>query len=149
MTAIAVANPRNALALTVAATGYPAGATVRVGTPGGGGSFHHLEVVFLLQLADSLIHQCRDLSGHAGGEVDDDVLNALLEFLMRHAGQAVSKAAILDAVWAPDFDGASNIVEVYVGCLRRKTGHGTVQPTSTIRCAGAAGPATDHLVGRT
>lgn len=45
---------------------------------------------------------------------------ALLEFLMRRAGQAVSKSEILDHVWDFDFDGDDNIVEVYVRYLRRK-----------------------------
>jgi len=45
---------------------------------------------------------------------------ALLEFLMRHAGAVVRKREILDAVWDWAFDGESNIVEVYVGYLRRK-----------------------------
>ncbi len=45
---------------------------------------------------------------------------ALLEFLMRHAGTVVRKREILDEVWDWAFDGESNIVEVYVGSLRRK-----------------------------
>ncbi len=45
---------------------------------------------------------------------------SLLEFLMRRAGEAVSKAAILDHVWDFAFDGDPNIVEVYVRQLRRK-----------------------------
>lgn len=45
---------------------------------------------------------------------------SLLEYLMRHAGQVVSKADILDHVWDVDFDGDDNIVEVYVRYLRRK-----------------------------
>ena len=39
---------------------------------------------------------------------------------MRHAGAVVRKREILDAVWDWAFDGESNIVEVYVGYLRRK-----------------------------
>lgn len=45
---------------------------------------------------------------------------ALLEFLLRRAGQVVSKSEILDHVWDFDFDGDDNIVEVYVRYLRRK-----------------------------
>jgi DNA-binding response OmpR family regulator len=45
---------------------------------------------------------------------------SLLEFLLRRAGQVVSKAEILDHVWDFDFDGDDNIVEVYVRYLRRK-----------------------------
>ncbi len=45
---------------------------------------------------------------------------ALLEYLMAHAGQALAKTQILDAVWGAQFDGDPNIVEVYIGYLRRK-----------------------------
>lgn len=45
---------------------------------------------------------------------------ALLECLLRHAGEAVRKRDILDEVWDWAFDDDSNIVEVYVGYLRRK-----------------------------
>jgi two-component system OmpR family response regulator len=45
---------------------------------------------------------------------------SLLEFLMRRAGEAVSKAAMLDHVWDFAFDGDPNIVEVYIRQLRRK-----------------------------
>jgi DNA-binding response OmpR family regulator len=45
---------------------------------------------------------------------------ALLDFLMRRAGEVVSKQDALEHVWDPDFEGDPNIVEVYVGRLRRK-----------------------------
>jgi DNA-binding response OmpR family regulator len=45
---------------------------------------------------------------------------ALLEFLLRHKGEVMSKGAILEHVWDYDFEGDSNIVEVYVGHLRNK-----------------------------
>ena len=45
---------------------------------------------------------------------------SLLEFLMRRAGEAVSKADILHHVWDANYDGDANVVEVYVGYLRRK-----------------------------
>jgi DNA-binding response OmpR family regulator len=45
---------------------------------------------------------------------------SLLEFLMRHEGDVVSKAQILANVWDFNFEGDPNIVEVYVGRLRRK-----------------------------
>jgi two-component system OmpR family response regulator len=45
---------------------------------------------------------------------------ALLEFLLRHKGEVVSKGAILEHVWDYDFEGDSNIVEVYVRHLRNK-----------------------------
>jgi two-component system, OmpR family, response regulator len=45
---------------------------------------------------------------------------ALLEFLLRHVGDVVSKRDILDHVWDDDFDGDPNIVEVYIRHLRNK-----------------------------
>jgi len=45
---------------------------------------------------------------------------ALLEFLMRHAGEVVSRSRILEHVWDVNYDGFSNVVDVYVGYLRRK-----------------------------
>jgi len=45
---------------------------------------------------------------------------ALLEYLMRHPGEALPKLDILNNVWDWAFDGDPNIVEVYVGYLRKK-----------------------------
>ncbi|MGH8860052.1 MAG: response regulator [Jatrophihabitantaceae bacterium] len=45
---------------------------------------------------------------------------SMLEFLMRRAGDAVSKADILHHVWDANYEGDANVVEVYVGYLRRK-----------------------------
>jgi two-component system OmpR family response regulator len=44
----------------------------------------------------------------------------LLEALMRKPGQVVPKQDLLERVWGEDFDGDPNVVEVYVGYLRRK-----------------------------
>ncbi|WP_204046403.1 response regulator transcription factor [Acrocarpospora phusangensis] len=61
---------------------------------------------------------------------------ALLEYLMRHHDEVVSKAEILEHVW-DTYDTDPNVVEVYVGYLRRKIdapfGRGAVQ---TVRGAG-------------
>jgi DNA-binding response OmpR family regulator len=46
--------------------------------------------------------------------------HGLLLYLMRNAGDVVSKAQILDNVWDSAYDGSDNIVEVYVGYLRKK-----------------------------
>jgi DNA-binding response OmpR family regulator len=45
---------------------------------------------------------------------------AVLEYLMRHPGEVVSKADLLEHVWDFGYDGDPNVVEVYVGYLRRK-----------------------------
>jgi two-component system OmpR family response regulator len=45
---------------------------------------------------------------------------ALLEALMRREGEVAAKQELLREVWGDDFDGDTNVVEVYVGYLRRK-----------------------------
>jgi DNA-binding response OmpR family regulator len=62
---------------------------------------------------------------------------ALLEFLLHRRGEVVSKREILEHVWDYDFEGDSNIIEVYVWHLRSKLdrpfGRDTIQ---TVRGAG-------------
>jgi two-component system OmpR family response regulator len=45
---------------------------------------------------------------------------AVLEFLVRRAGEVVSRTELLDHVWDRNYEGSTNIVDVYVGYLRRK-----------------------------
>ena len=45
---------------------------------------------------------------------------AVLEYLMRHAGNVVTRNMIADHVWTLSYDGGSNVVEVYINYLRRK-----------------------------
>lgn len=47
----------------------------------------------------------------------------VLHFLIRHAGEVVSKLEVLDGVWDYAFVGDPNIVEVYIGRLRKKVDH--------------------------
>ena len=44
----------------------------------------------------------------------------LLEALMRRPGQVIDKQDLLEKVWGEDFEGDPNVVEVYIGYLRRK-----------------------------
>jgi len=57
----------------------------------------------------------------------------LAEMFMRHAGQVLSREQLLDHVWGLDFDPGSNVVDVYVGYLRRKFGSGAI---TTVRGMG-------------
>ena len=45
----------------------------------------------------------------------------LLRFLMRHPRQVLSREQILQEVWGYDFGGEDNVLEVYIGYLRKKT----------------------------
>jgi len=58
---------------------------------------------------------------------------ALLETLMRHPGQVLSQPQLLDQVWGYDHEPGSNVVEVYVGYLRKKLRPDVVE---TVRGAG-------------
>ena len=57
----------------------------------------------------------------------------LLETLMRHAGQVLSREQLLDLVWGFDFAPGSNVVDVYVAQLRSKVGRDRIE---TVRGAG-------------
>jgi DNA-binding response OmpR family regulator len=46
----------------------------------------------------------------------------MLEVLMRHAGQVLSREQLLSHVWGYDHDPGSNVVDVYIGYLRKKLG---------------------------
>jgi two-component system OmpR family response regulator len=62
---------------------------------------------------------------------------SLLEFLMRHAGEVVSRTRILEQVWDVNYDSFSNVVDVYVGYLRRKLEHPFGRPfIRTVRGVG-------------
>ena len=58
---------------------------------------------------------------------------AMAEAFFRHAGQVLSSAQLVVAVWGHDFDPGSNFVGVYVGYLRRKLGKDRI---STVRGLG-------------
>jgi two-component system response regulator MprA len=61
----------------------------------------------------------------------------LLELLMRHPRQVLTRATIFDRVWGYDFGPASNSLEVYVGYLRRKTeAQGAPRLLHTVRGVG-------------
>lgn len=62
---------------------------------------------------------------------------ALLEALMRCPGEVLSKQHLLDEVWGAEFAGAPNVVEVYIGYLRRKIDTPFGRPTlETLRGIG-------------
>ncbi|HEY0530179.1 MAG TPA: response regulator transcription factor [Actinoplanes sp.] len=51
----------------------------------------------------------------------------LLETLMRHPGNVLSREQLLSHVWGYDFDPGSNVVDVYIRYLRRKVGTGRIE----------------------
>ncbi|MBK8594515.1 MAG: response regulator transcription factor [Holophagales bacterium] len=62
---------------------------------------------------------------------------SLLEYLTRRKGVVLTRTMILDHVWDLDYDGGSNLVEVYVNYLRRKVDAGhDVKLIQTVRGSG-------------
>jgi two-component system OmpR family response regulator len=62
---------------------------------------------------------------------------ALLGYLLRHAGQVCTHEQLLDAVWGHGHEANTNVVQVYVGYLRRKLSRpGSPAPIETVRGAG-------------
>jgi two-component system copper resistance phosphate regulon response regulator CusR len=57
----------------------------------------------------------------------------MLEVLIRHAGQVLSREQLLSHVWGYDYDPGSNVVDVYVGYLRKKLGSDSIE---TVRGMG-------------
>ena len=61
----------------------------------------------------------------------------VLEYLMLNAGQVVSKTELTEHIYAQDYERDSNVIEVFVGRLRRKLDpDNTVQPIETLRGRG-------------
>ena len=57
----------------------------------------------------------------------------LLEVLLRHKGQVMSKSVLLESVWGPDTTDDPNVVEVYIAYLRKKMGRERIM---TVRGSG-------------
>jgi two-component system, OmpR family, response regulator len=58
---------------------------------------------------------------------------AVLEYLARQPGRVVSRTELLDHVWDENYDGSPNIIDVYVGYLRKKLGRKLIR---TVRGTG-------------
>ncbi len=61
----------------------------------------------------------------------------LLVYMMRHAGQVLTREQVLSAVWGYEHDPATNVVDVYIGYLRRKLRRpDSPAPIHTVRSVG-------------
>jgi DNA-binding response OmpR family regulator len=68
----------------------------------------------------------------------------LLVYLLRNRGRVLSREQILRAVWGYEYDPGTNVVDVYIGYLRRKLGRGQPKvPIVTVRSVGYRFDATD------
>ena len=74
----------------------------------------------------------------AGQEIDLQPREfQLLEFLMRHAGQSVTRTMLLEQVWEYHFDPQTNVIDVHISRLRSKIDKGFDHPMlQTVRGAG-------------
>jgi two-component system copper resistance phosphate regulon response regulator CusR len=61
---------------------------------------------------------------------------ALLEYLWLHSGRALSRTMILEKIWDQSFEGLTNVVDVYIGYLRRKIEDGSNRYIRTVRGLG-------------
>ena len=74
-----------------------------------------------------------------GGKVVDLTAKefAILEYLMRHSGQVLSRNLIAEHVWNYDFDNATNVIDVHIKNLRKKVDDSFEQKLiQTVRGAG-------------
>jgi len=91
----------------------------------------------ILKVADLELDERSHEVWRAGEEVNLTATEfELLRYLMRNERVVLSKAQILDRVWKYDFQGQSNIVELYIGYLRKKIDHVDPKLIHTVRGAG-------------
>jgi two-component system OmpR family response regulator len=92
----------------------------------------------VLRVADLEMDLLKRTVIRAGVEVDVQPREfMLLEFLMRHAGQVVTRTMLLEGVWDFHFDPKTNIVETHISRLRAKINRGhEIELIQTIRGSG-------------
>lgn len=91
-----------------------------------------------LKAGDLEMDLTRRLASRGGRRLDLTTKEfALLEYFLRKKGLLLTRSMILDHVWDSDYDGGSNLVEVYINYLRRKTEQGDApRLIQTVRGAG-------------
>ncbi|HLI69386.1 MAG TPA: response regulator transcription factor [Ktedonobacteraceae bacterium] len=91
-----------------------------------------------LTVGDLTLDLIRHEARRAGRVIDLTAKEfALLEYLMRHAGQVLTRTQIVDAVWCYDMEVLSNVVDIYIHYLRDKIDQGFSHPLiKTVRGVG-------------
>ena len=91
-----------------------------------------------LQVGDLVVDPAAHEVRRGGQPVDLTAREfAVLEYLARRPGEVVSRATLLDHVWDENWDGSTNIVDQYVGALRRKLEQPSGRPLiRTVRGVG-------------
>ncbi len=91
-----------------------------------------------LTVADLALDLLRHEAQRAGRAIELTAKEfALLEYLMRHPSQALTRTQIIDAVWRYDLEALSNVVDIYIHYLREKIDQGFSHPLiKTVRGVG-------------
>jgi DNA-binding response OmpR family regulator len=98
----------------------------------------HQRDLVSLQVADLTLDVLRRQARRGERRIDLTAREfSLLEFLMRHAGEVVTRSMLADHVWGERYDSLSNLIEVFVNRLRRKLeSDGAPRLLHTVRGAG-------------
>ena len=90
------------------------------------------------ELADLVVDADRRTASRGGSEIALTSREyALLEYMIRNKGHVLSRSQIIEHVWSYDYEGASNMVDVYIRTLRKKIDEGrAVKLIHTVRYAG-------------
>lgn len=92
----------------------------------------------VLRVADLSLDPATHVVERSGQRIDLSAKQfALLHYLMRHAGEVVSRTMIQEHVWNYEFDGLTNVVDVHINRLRNKVDRGFDRPLiHTLRGVG-------------
>ncbi len=92
----------------------------------------------VLKVADLELNLLTRTVQRAGAKIDLQPREfQILEYLMRHAGQVVTRTMLLESVWNYHFDPQTNVIDVHISRLRQKIDKGFAQPLlHTVRSAG-------------
>lgn len=102
----------------------------------------------VLRVADLEVDLLTRTASRAGKAIDLQPRELkLLEILMRHAGQVLTRAMLMELVWDFHFDPLTNLVESHISRLRGKVDRGHVELIHTVRGAGYCLRAPDPVAG--
>jgi len=74
-----------------------------------------------LEVGDLTLDSASRSVSRAGSEIDlTSKEYSILEYMMRHPGQVLTRTMLADHVWNYDFDSGSNVIDVHIRNLRRK-----------------------------
>ena len=92
----------------------------------------------VLQVGDLSLDTSSHRAARRGREIELSSKEfSILEFLMRNEGAILSRESIREHIWSWDYDGESNVVDVYIRYLRKKIDDGeSVKLIHTVRGSG-------------